>query len=400
MKTLNLNLIAVLSAMIIATLTGFGQEEGKSKSFSVTKGGEVEVITSVGDIEFSTWEKNEVRVTITGMDDDEYKDVEMTQSGNNVLVSYRGKGYNIFRNVSFDITVPMQSSVFMNTSGGDLMVRGNLNGKVKGSTSGGDIKLNDIFGGPVEVSTSGGDIAADRIQADAVLKTSGGDILTGKIDGNLTVHTSGGDIKIDGVSKSLEANTSGGDIRVGNVGGKTHLTTSGGNISIGDVGGEGNFSTSGGNISAGRMSGKVTLNTSGGNIDLKGAYGRVIAKTAGGNLDLQSVTGSIEGRTSGGEINASLIPSGKEGSRLSSSGGNVRIYVDEKAKVTIEAVIRLSGWGGSGKKYSVISDFPKEQHESSEDSDEIREIYKLNGGGELIELSTSNSNIEIYKLHK
>ncbi len=400
MKTLNRILILVSMLLITTAASKASDEDTKSKSFSVTKGGEVEVITSVGDIKVSTWEKNEVLVRIYGLDDEELRKVKMTPKGNNVLISYRSDGYSDLGNVHFDINVPSQFSLFLNTSGGDLEVRGGLTGKVKGSTSGGDIKLDDISGGPVDVSTSGGDISTKGISGDADLKTSGGNIRTGKIDGSLSVHTSGGNIQIESVTNSLDANTSGGDIRVGNVGGKTHLSTSGGDIYIGDVGNEGTFSTSGGNIVAGRIAGKVKLNTAGGNIDLKGASGRVTAKTAGGNLNLQGVTGSIDGRTAGGEIEASLIPSGKEGTRLSSSGGNVRIYIDEKSKVTIEATIHLSGWGHSEKKYTVISDFTKEPHESNEDSDEIREIYKLNGGGELVELRTSNSNIEIYKLHK
>ena len=43
--------------------------------------------------------------------------------------------------------------------------------------------------------------------------------------------------------------------------------------------------------------------------------------------------------------------------------------------------------------------FQKNLYETDEDGGEIRAVYKLNGGGEVIELSTSNSNIEIHKLH-
>ncbi len=99
-------------------------------------------------------------------------------------------------------------------------------------------------------------------------------------------------------------------------------------------------------------------------------------------------------------MEAELIPSGKGGSKLTSSGGDVRLYIDENSKATIEATIRLDGWGMRESRYVVKSEFPKESYETDEEADEIRAVYKLNGGGELIELSTSNSNIEIHKLRR
>jgi hypothetical protein len=400
MKTYNRITIAIFMALLMTILVIAGEERSRSKSFNVSKGGEVEVITSIGDIKISVWDKNVVEVKITGMDDEDYGKVKMTQNGNNILVSYKSHGYGGFGNIEYDISVPSEFDVFMNTSGGDLEVSDGLTGKITGSTSGGDIKLGDVFRGPFEVSTSGGDITTHKIDGNGKLKTSGGDIHVGQVNGSISVHTSGGDIQIESVTKSLEANTSGGDIRIGNTGGEARVSTSGGNINIGDIGSEANASTSGGDISVGKVTGKASLNTAGGNIGLMGANGRVIAKTAGGDLNLRNVTGSIEGKTSGGKIEAQLIPSGKEKTRLISAGGDVRLQIDEKSKVTIEATIQLGGWGGRSNRYTIKSDFPKETDETDEDMGEKRAVVKINGGGESIELRTSDSNIEILKLRK
>ncbi len=54
-------------------------------------------------------------------------------------------------------------------------------------------------------------------------------------------------------------------------------------------------------------------------------------------MKLQNITGSIDAKTAGGEVEAELIPSGKGRSRLSSAGGDIRFYIDENSKVTIEA---------------------------------------------------------------
>jgi DUF4097 and DUF4098 domain-containing protein YvlB len=400
MKTYKRILIILAAVFTLTALAAAGEEGSKSKSFNVARGGTAEVSTSVGDIKISVWDKNEVYVRVEGLDDEGLDKVRMTQDGNTVRVMFRSSWYEGHNNVNFYLTVPPQFNLDLNTSGGDLEVKGNLKGKVEGSTSGGDIKLGDITEGPVDVTTSGGDITLNSLEGAGKLKTSGGDIRTGKINGNLFVHTSGGDIRIDAVMKNLDAKTAGGDIIIGYTGGQTNVSTSGGNISIGDIGSEANVSTSGGDISVGKINGQASLNTAGGDIELKGANGRVVAKTSGGDLNLQDVTGSIDGKTSGGEIDARLVPAGKEKSRLISSGGDVRLYVDEKAKVTIEATIRLHGWDLGRKQYVVKSEFPKESYETDSDEGEIRAVYKLNGGGDIIELRTSNSNIEIHKLHK
>jgi DUF4097 and DUF4098 domain-containing protein YvlB len=382
MKT-NSRVFAFALIACLAAAVALARDEGaRSKSFTVTKGGTIEVTTSVGDIHISTWEKNQVDVKVEGLDDEDLDKVKMRQDGNTVRVSYRSHWGGWSSHVSFDVTVPSQFNADISTSGGNLEIHGKLSGKVDGSTSGGDIRLGSVSGGPVDVSTSGGNIRAERIDGDGTLKTSGGDIQVGTVNGSLNTNTSGGNIEVTSVSKSLEARTSGGD------------------ITIGDVGGEAQVSTSGGDVSVGKVSGKATLNTSGGDIELKGASGRVSARTSGGDVHLQNVTGSIDAKTAGGEVEAELIPSGKGESRLSSAGGDIRLSIPENSKATIEATIRIQGWGFHKDRYVVKSDFPSESYETDEDGGEIRAVYKLNGGGERIELSTSNSNIEIRKLRK
>jgi hypothetical protein len=382
MKTLIRILVAAVIALFAITLAMARGEAERSKSFNVSKGGTVEISTSVGDIRISTWEKNEVYVNIEGLDDEDLSQVKMSQNGSVVRVSYRTRWDEGSEHVRFNVNVPSQFNLDLNTSGGDLEVRGGLTGKIDGSTSGGSIKLGNVFNGPIDVSTSGGNISTGKLEGEGHLKTAGGDIHVGSVNGSLYASTSGGNIQVETVSKTLEAKTAGGD------------------ITIGDVGGEARVSTSGGDVNVGKVSGKATLSTAGGDIELKGASGKVSARTSGGDVKLQNITGSIDAKTAGGEVEAELIPSGKGGSRLSSSGGDVRLSIDENSKATIDATIRLDGWGWKKSRYVVKSEFPKESYETDEDGGEIHAVYKLNGGGEVIELSTSNSNIEIHKLHR
>ena len=372
-----------VAAICMLSLTG-AEESGRAKSFTAGKGGTLEVSTSVGDIKIVPWDKNEASIQVEGLDDEELDRVKMTQTGSVIHVEYRSRWSNWSGRVQFTVHVPSQFNLDLSTSGGDLTVSGELSGKIDGTTSGGSINLGTVRGGPVEMTTSGGDISAKNLEGEDLLKTAGGNIHVESVNGSLTVNTSGGDIHIGSVSKTLDAKTAGGD------------------IVIGDVGGEARVSTSGGDIEVGKVSGTAALNTAGGDIVLKGASGRVTAKTSGGDVQLYNITGSINASSSGGSVEGRLIPAGNGSSRLSSSGGTIRLYVSEKAHATIEATIKTNGWSGfsgkHGSRYVVRSEFTQDSYETDSDSREVRAVYKINGGGDLIELSTSDSDIEIYKL--
>ncbi len=357
----------------------------RSKTFTVSKGGTLQVSVGVGEIRITPKDQNEVSVQASGIDDDELDRLKMTQSGNTVSVIFRPRDHGWSNNnVEFEITIPKEFDTDLHTSGGNIEILDYIKGRIKGSTSGGDIKLASVSG-TVDMSTSGGNVRAGDLQGDGELRTSGGDIKIGNVNGELEIGTSGGNIEVKNVGKSLHASTSGGD------------------ITIGDVGGEANVSTSGGNIEMGKVSGKASMHTSGGDVALRGASGSVKASTSGGDMRLENVSGSIDASTSGGEIEAELFPSGTGRSKLSSSGGTVKLSIPENAKATIEATIHFGNswgnWFGRGKdKYSVKSDFKADTYEKDEDAGEIRAVYTINGGGSEIELNTSGSDIIIRKL--
>jgi DUF4097 and DUF4098 domain-containing protein YvlB len=371
----------LVAVPLLLAFGGFVEDDGRTKSFTVGKGGTLEVMVDGGDIRINVWEKNEVLVKAEGLDESDLDHLKMTQSGNDVRVELRNR-WGSHSHSRFDITVPSQYNATLHTSGGDIDVRGTLSGVVKGSTSGGNVTLGNVTGGKVDLSTSGGDMRTGDISTDVTLKTSGGNIELGNVGGEAYVNTSGGNIEVKSVGKSLRANTSGG------------------NIDIGDVGGEAKVSTSGGDIQVRKVTGSATLSTSGGDIELGSASGYVKAHTSGGNLRLENISGSIDASTSGGDVTADLRPSGKGKSKLSSSGGEITLSLPEDAKATIEATIRIQGWGRHNNEYKVRSEFKSDTYDQRGDPDEIRATYNLNGGGELIELKTVNSDINIKKLRK
>jgi DUF4097 and DUF4098 domain-containing protein YvlB len=366
-----LSLAAACSAP--ATLAAGGD---RIKMFTVGKGGMLDVTIRGGNIIINPWEKDEVAVRIRDVDDGEDPGIRMTQSGTTVLIEDTDGSSDDF---TLEVNLPSRFDVRLRSSSGDIEINGPLTGRLKGITGGGNIRLGNL-GGSIDMRTSGGDITSRDTGGDLDLNTSGGDITMGTVSGNATVITSGG------------------DIRVANVGKRIRASTSGGNIAIGDVGGEAIVSTSGGDITAGSVSGNASLTTAGGNVLLHGATGTVRATSAGGDLQLENITGTLEGSTAGGNVVAMLNPAKNGRSRLNTAGGDIRLFVPEGAKATINARIHIGGWWRSQKDtYEIRSDFAMEKYEKDEQSHEIRATILLNGGGEQVTLDAVSGNIEVRK---
>ncbi len=321
-----------LAQQTLAATDDQGRISGsRSETFQVERDGKLDLNTRAGDIIISTWGKNEAVVTVQGIPANGAKDLRIRYEGGILRVDYdsryspwslkRGKG------IRFKIDLPAEFDLDLRTGGGHIEVVGDLAGDVTSHTSGGDVTLRDI-GGEVELTTSGGDIRV------------------GTIGGDVHLQTSGGDIRVEKASSDLDAQTSGGDIRIGHVGNTLEAQTSGGDIAIESVGGDARIRTSGGDIEIGELSGNARITTAGGDIELRNAKGVIQAKTAGGELDLLNVRGAIDARTAGGDVLAEITPEGSRGSSLVSAGGDIVVYVDPKAKATIEARINVeTRWG-------------------------------------------------------
>ena len=367
--------VVILSLVLFSTgLARPDQDKGTTKTFSVGKGGTLDVTINAGAVRITGWEKDEVSVKVGGADAEDLARVEITQDGTTIRVRDRSSGSS---DMWVSANVPSRFDVSIKTAGGDIQVEGPLSGDLRGSTSGGDIRLGTL-GGKLKMSTAGGDIKAGNFDGDLSLSTSGGNITTGSISGEGDIATSGGEIRIENVGKTLRATTSGGEIRTGNVGGDAKLSTAGGDVQIGEV------------------KGNARLSTAGGDIELRGANGAVSAKTAGGNLALKGIVGSVDGSTAGGDIDTWLNPGKDSRSRLTTAGGNIRLQVPENAKATINARIRLEDRRlHESEQYDIRADFKIEN--LHKDSHEIRGTVNLNGGGGVITLETVMGNIEIRK---
>jgi DUF4097 and DUF4098 domain-containing protein YvlB len=181
------------------------------------------------------------------------------------------------------------------------------------------------------------------------------------------INTAGGDVSVTGVEGNVRGETSGGTLKLFSI--------------VGDVYGE----TSGGDVVIRNIKGDVQGYTSGGDIKVDSVLGGVKVTTSGGEVVLLRVDGRIYGETSGGNIEARLLGENR-GVHLETSGGNVSVYL----RKDIAANLQASTSGGSVKCDLPVMVLGKISE------DELN--GKLNGGGNLIELSTSGGNINIRPL--
>jgi Toastrack DUF4097 len=208
---------------ILASVSKFGHDDLKfikEKSFPTTEGKTLFVKVSGGDVDLSSWDKNEVYVKILGNENAEEKfnfEINSTDNGVEIVSKKKDSGMNWFHNIKLkvEVKVPAKYNSDINTSGGDIVYNG-INGTAELNTSGGDIDGKG-FSGKLEISTSGGDIKLFGSNTEINANTSGGDISLNYSGTNMGIDlsTSGGDITVnlpEDFKASMELSTSGGDV--------------------------------------------------------------------------------------------------------------------------------------------------------------------------------------------
>lgn len=284
------------------------------KTFIVQPGGTFKATTQGGDVTIWTADISEVRITakqVFRTSSEEEADeiltkltLTMEQAGNDVTAEAKyekrpsGSWFSNWPpvNVSFEVTVPKNFNLNLNTSGGDISA-GSVVGNVRARTSGGDLRF-DRVDGEIDAHTSGGDIVLKEGTARAKLGTSGGDIEVDRAGGPTEVSTSGGDIIIKSVTQLLSATTSGGDV---------HATLTE------------------------PMKQDTVLSTSGGDVRVrvvKGAGFELDASTSGGDVRAEGVTITIAKGGVGKSRLAGTVNGGGPRLKLRSSGGDISVQTD------------------------------------------------------------------------
>jgi len=389
-----------------------------------SKGGTLDLDTERGSISIKSWDRDLVKIVLEKRADvfteeearrvfaDFDLDVAVESGGKKIVLrgeSRRGRRSSS-PEVHFEIKVPSRYNIILETSGGEIEVgdlEGNVEaetsggsiavglikkGSVKISTSGGSLRVKGVDGGDVKAETSGGSIDIGDVSGDVKAETAGGSIQVKSVGGELIAETAGGSIKIGEGGKAVVAGTAGGSIEIGKSAGPVEAKTAGGSIRIGPTKGAVRAETAGGSIGIDEVDGPVVAETAGGSIKINGATGNVEAETSGGSITVRGALAAVEAETAGGSIEVELLAGG--GDRhcsLETSGGDVRLYLPTKIKATVDAEVRIEGWRKAD--YGIYSDFDLDIKK-----DEGRRVTargKINGGGSLLRLRTTNGDIHI-----
>jgi hypothetical protein len=277
------------------------------------------------------------------------------------------------------------------------------------------------------------------------LVTLGGNINVGDSDGSAMLRTMSGAVTVGRIKGKTAIVSQGGFIKAGDLGSDAELRiTNAGSITVGNVAGDAELHTAGGLITAGYVNGKVVAKSAGGAIYIKGAHGDVVvtaepgdiwigdaalveAKSTGGSITNSRVRGAFQGQTdsgnirlerAGGSVDATtgygtifvrMVPENLNGDlhmSLQSGGGDVTVYIPERLRATIDAVVDRPALNAQ----RIFSDFPfngltsTPRHPNAMTASTnrfmspIHEQMLLEGGGNPIQLHTSLGKIEIFKI--
>lgn len=242
--------------------------------------------------------------------------------------------------------------------------------------------------GFVETLTGGGAIRVDDIGGNVVARTAGGEISVGTIRGSLHCVSAGGTIRARSVGGEIACETAGGEIQIEQAQGPVRASTAGGSIRVAKAGAGVQADTAGGSIDVGSAAGMVRADTAGGSIDVGAATG-VRCQSQAGGIRLALVSGSVRATTSVGPVVATLRNTGFSEGFLSTSAGDITVFIPSELAVTIRAQNAAVAQGVR----RILSDFPEVSVRL--DGGLVIGEGSINGGGPLLRLAGSGGTIYI-----
>lgn len=240
-------LMAVVIALI-APVSAFSAVRGSfQRTLQVNGTVDLQVLTHSGDINVQAGPAGTVSIRAKihsgnnglmemlggGVSDPTIHNIEQNppirQTGNMVKIDYPG-----YKNVSidYDITVPADTRLKIDTGSGNQTVRG-LQGGATLHAGSGDLRLDDL-NGAVHVETGSGNISANGLAGAFEARAGSGDINVG-LNGGGTVraHTGSGDVRLRGINGELFAETGSGDvIAEGKIAGGWTVHTGSGDVNV------------------------------------------------------------------------------------------------------------------------------------------------------------------------
>lgn len=191
-----------------------------------------------------------------------------------------------------------------------------------------------------------------------------------------------GDQSVEGINGPVDASSGSGNQHVANIGGEARARTGSGEIELNSIGGNSHATAGSGSIRAVGIAGGLTASSGSGNIKLEQtAAGDVEISTGSGDIEIRGAKGSVRATTGSGSIHAQGRPTGDW--RLRSGSGDVTAELPRDAAFDVVAR-SSSGNIETSHEMTVEGTLSRGQLHG-----------KVNGGGVLVDLSTTSGTINI-----
>jgi DUF4097 and DUF4098 domain-containing protein YvlB len=373
-----------VAAVLALGLLLAGAASAETREFSASPGETLTLdLQTGGTVKITGGANSQVSVTysIGGKDADDCRIKFKENSGGLIVIAdYASERNSHSSSLDFDITVPEDFDIVLDSMGGSLKIDG-VSGSFSGKTMGGSLTLHDVRG-EAELTTMGGAITLTSSELDGYLKTYGGEVRFEDVVGDVKGSSMGGNVKYRNVVR-----------RSGDTGSPTR--TGGGDVNGDTV----QISTMGGEIEVDEAPEGASLHTMGGDIRVTDAGRFVDAKTMGGDVVLEAVDGWVKATTMGGDVEVTLIGSGGD-VELTSMSGDVVLTLP--AGFSAEFDIELAYTKNSSQDYKIITDLNLQQsqknewvHDHGSPRKYIRATGTVGGGQYKVKIKTINGNIRI-----
>jgi TonB family protein len=293
--------------------------------------------------------------------------------------------------VQFEIAVPRNYSVEVNTGAGDIET-GDIGGIATLVTQGGNIRAGRLGMALGNLRNAPTDHLVAR------LETEGGHIQVQDVAGDLKAFTAGGHINAGNIAGDASLRSGGGHIRASQIGGRADLQTDGGNITVGQAGSLVSVRTGGGQIDFGEVRGSVRAQTGGGGIRIMYVSGPMEVESSAGSICLTRVAGTVRAATAGGTITAWINPDAPSSggtvhlpglSQLTSGNGDIVVYLPRNLAADIDALVE------SGGERRIEADPALALQIQSRGNGQAHALAALNGGGPTLRLRTTAGKIRL-----
>jgi hypothetical protein len=253
--------------------------------------------------------------------------------------------------------------------------------------------------GATVLKLGAGSVRVDRISGPVFTTIGMGTVDIGKVGGDLAVHATGARVRIGSVQGHIVTQSGGGSISIGSARQGINAQTSSGDISVGHGGAEVVLTSGGGSLDLGSVAGKATLQTTVGNIKVGHADGPVTATSGGGKINLWGLTHGADARVNGsGPITAEFLQGYSSNSSLQTPSGDVVIYMNPTVRATVQATIEM------GNSHRMTSSFPELRVNSDNNQYGPLKVLcaegRLNGGGPVLRVRTTNGNISFRRANR